>query len=333
MTKNSSKPEKVKFKKTVPTFTKERFRKFMLGTKDSMGFVKSTLAYIILLSIGFVFMYPLLKMLSTSFMSLNDLLNTSINWLPSKLYTTNYKAAAKALNYAKSLKDSIILAGVPTLIQVCIAAFVGYGFARFDFKGKKICMALLIFAFVLPAQIMTTPTYMLYNQMNLTGSIWAFVVPAALGQGIKAPIFILITMTFYKQVPQSLIEAAHMDGAGYLKSFFKIAIPSATGALIVVLLFSFVWYWNETYLTRLYITTGVGKRVSYRWDTLIVGLGKFDSLYNENESLTTTSTTANINESYRMAGTILAILPLLVLYAVMQRYFVESIDRVGITGE
>jgi len=331
MTKKEKKPEKVKFKKAGPTFTKDKFRKFMLGSKDSMGFVKKTLAYIVLISIGFIFLYPIFKMISISFMSLEDLVSSSINWLPSKLHTANYTAAAKSLNFWKGLKDSIILSGVPTLIQVCVCAIVGYGFARFDFKGKKLLMGLLLFAFILPAQVITTPTYILYKQYGLIGNLWAFIVPALLGQGIKAPIFILITMTFYKQVPQSLVEAAHIDGAGYFKSFFKIALPSATGALVVVLLFSFVWYWNETYLTSLYVTQGK----SATWKPLVMGLSNFDSNYYENEPSLSSSgtTTADINEAYRMAGTVLTILPLLLLYFVMQKFFVESIDKAGITGE
>lgn len=325
------KTQKVKFKKTAPTFTKESIRKFFLGSKERMGFIKTTLAYLILISIGFIFLYPIFKMVSMSFMSLSDLVSSSVSWIPTKLHTANYSAAFKALDFKKSLINSIILSGVPTIIQVCMAAYVGYGFARFNFTGKKLMMGLLLFSFILPPQVITTPTYVQYSQLGLTGTIWAFVIPAILGQGIKAPIFILITMTFYKQVPQSLIEAAHIDGAGYIKSFFKIAIPSATGALVVVLLFSFVWYWNETYLTSLYVTKGKNSP----WRTLVMGLSNFDQYYNESNPSVSSSgtTTANINEAYRMAGTVLTILPLLILYAFMQKFFVESIDRAGITGE
>ena len=304
----------------------------MLGSKDSMGFVKKLLAYIVLISIGFVFIFPLLKMLSMSFMDLTDLVSSSVNWLPTHLATENYTIAMKTLDFWGTLKDSIILAGVPTLIQVAVCAYVGYGFARFDFRGKKVMMGLLLLAFILPPQIITTPTYVLYTQLGIDGTIWGFVLPAILGQGLKAPIFILITMTFYKQVPQVLIEAASIDGAGYIKSFFKIALPSATGALIVVLLFSFVWYWNETELTSLYV---LGRSADNQWSTLITGLKSFDSSFAASAGSMAASAngTADINESYRMAGTILSILPLLILYFVMQKYFVESIDRVGITGE
>lgn len=224
-----------------------------------------------------------------------------------------------------------MIAGIPTLIQVVVCGVVGYGFARFNFFGKKLCIGILILAFVLPQQILITPTYVVYSQLGLTNSLLAYIVPALLGQGIKAPIFILIYMSFYRQIPQSLVEAASIDGAGYFKSFFKIAIPSATGAMIVVLLFSFVWYWNESYLTNLYIT---GRRSEYT--TIITSLSKFDSsfdAYANSSSAGSSSSSASINEAYRMAGTVLSVLPLMILYFIMQRYFVESIDNAGITGE
>jgi multiple sugar transport system permease protein len=337
MTKEKKeKVKKVKYKAPGPRFTKDKFRKFMLGSKDSMGFVKALLAYIVLISIGFVFIFPLIKMFSTSMMDLTDLVSSSVNWIPTHWATENYRIAAATLDYWNSLRDSIILAGLPTLIQVAISAYVGYGFARFDFRGKKIMMGILILSFVLPPQIITTQIYVLYTQIGIAGSIWGFIVPAALGQGIKAPIFILITMTFYKQVPNVLIEAASIDGAGYIKSFFKIALPSATGALVTVLLFSFVWYWNETQLTSLYVQRTVGTSWTYQWKTLITGLESFDSSFTASTGSSMAAGangTADINESYKMAGTLISIAPLLVLYFIMQKQFVESIDRVGITGE
>lgn len=332
MTKEKKeKVKKVKYKAPGPRFTKDKFRKFMLGSKDSMGFIKVLLAYVVLISIGFVFIFPMLKMLSTSFMDLTDLISSSVNWIPTRLATENYEYAMLALDYWTGLKDSIIVAGVPTLIQVAVSAYVGYGFARFNFRGKTIMMGLLILSFILPPQIINTPTYILYTQLNIDGTLLGFALPALLGQGLKAAIFILITMTFYKQVPNVLIEAASIDGAGYIKSFFKIALPSATGALIVVLLFSFVWYWNETTLTRLYVI----QNSKNPYKPLILGLQTFDQSFGASagSSAATGTGTADVNESYRMAGTILSILPLLLLYFIMQKYFVESIDRVGITGE
>ncbi len=309
---------------------KDKTKKFIFGSKEKEGAGKQIVVYILLISIGFVYLYPLLYMISKSFMPLNDLLDTSINWLPSKFYLDNYRQALKSMNYAKALKDSIIIAGVPTLVNIIVCAFVGYGFARYEFKGKKLMLGLLIFSFIIPPQATMMPTYVFYNDIGLLNSLKAFIIPALLGQGLKAQIFILIYYQFFRQVPQALIEAAKIDGAGHFKSFFRIAIPSAGPAILVVFLFSIVWYWNESYLTQLYVVGAFAKSSS--WTSLIVSLKTFETSYNTSRAAAGSSM-VDINESIKMAGTMLSILPLLIMYLIFQRQFVESVDRTGITGE
>jgi len=251
-------------------------------------------------------------------MSIDDLLDSSIKWIPSTLYLDNILSAYKVMDFLKSLRDSVLIAGVPTLIQLCSCAFIGYGFARFEFKGKKIMMGLLLFSFILPAQVTMMPNYVLLTNLQLIGKLSAFNLPALLGQGIKAQIFILIFYNFFKQVPQALIEAAHIDGAGYFKSFFRISIPSAAPAILVVFLFSIVWYWNESYLTSLYIT-GLGTGKSNNWTTLVMELKNFTNIY-EQYNQGNQQQLGNINESIKMAGTMLSILPLLIMYGFLQKY-------------
>ncbi len=319
--------------KTKPTFhsvSKDRVKKFLFGSKEKNGVVKQAVIYILLICIGFVYLYPLLYMISKSFMSIDDLLDTSINWLPSKLYTKNYVQAAASMDYWKSFGQSVLIAGIPTIINVIICSTVGYGFARFEFKGKKIMMGILIFSFILPPQITMMPTYLLYKDIGILETINAYILPAALGQGLKSPIFILIFYQFFRQVPQALIEAAKIDGAGYFKSFVKISIPSAAPAILVVFLFSIVWYWNESYLTQLYVSGIFGAK---RWTTLVIQLKAFADNFSAYSSASTDNSIMNLNESLKMAGTMLSILPLLIMYFILQRQFVESVDRTGITGE
>ncbi len=308
---------------------KDKIHRFLFGSKEKEGFLKQLLVYALLICIGFIYLYPILYMFSSSLMTLDDLLDSSINWIPSSLNFANYAQAAASMDFWKSLGLSIIIAGAPTLLNVISCSIVGYGLARFEFPGKKVIMGIIIFSFILPSQVTMIPTYVLYNNIKILGSLWAFVVPAALAQGINSSIFILIFYQFFKQVPKVLIEAASIDGAGYFKSFVRISLPSAAPAILTVFLFSFVWYWNESYLTRMYVA-GVMKETD--WTTLVVQLQKFQSNYNE-YAQTAASGAVTLNESISMAGTMLSILPVLLMYFVLQRYFVESIDRVGITGE
>ena len=308
-------------------------RKFIFGSKDTEGAGKLFVIYLLLISIGFVYLYPVLYMISKSFMNLNDLLDTSINWIPSQLYLDNYKQALKSMDYWKTFRDSVLVAGIPTLINVVICAIVGYGFARYEFKGKKLLIGLLLFSFILPPQATMMPTYVFYTNLGLINSLKAFVVPAVLGQGIKSQIFILIFYNFFRQIPKVLIEAAKIDGAGHFKIFRKIALPSAAPAILVVFLFSIVWYWNESYLTQLYVVGAFTSNAdTYHWSSLIVSLKNFENSYNTARSVAG-SGMVDINESIKMAGTMLSILPLLLMYLVLQKQFVESVDRTGITGE
>ncbi len=300
-----------------------------MGTKDRDGFIKLFVIYALLICIGFIYVYPILHMVSTSFMSLDDLLDSSIKWLPSSFNLDNYRQAAKSMQFGRSLWQSIVIAGVPTLLNLVSCSIVGYGLARFEFPGKKIIFGIIIIHFILPSQITMIPTYMLYSNIGILGTVWAFILPSLVSMGINAPIFILIFWQFFRQVPKVLNEAAQMDGAGYFKAFFRIALPSALPAFITVALFSFVWYWNESYLTELYVH---GVMTDSGWTTLVVQLGNFADNYSAYQT-TSTQATASLNESISMAGTMLSILPLMLLYFVLQRHFVESIDRAGITGE
>jgi len=309
-------------------FTKEKLHKFLFGTRERQGLGQQIAVYGLLIIIGFIFIYPILYMVSTSFMDRNDLLDSSVKWLPSSLYIQNYLDAAKSMDFWKTLGKGVIIAGVPTLCNVLVGMIVGYGFARYDFKLKKLFMGILLFSYILPDQVTMIPTYVLYNKMGILGTIWTFVLPAMFGNGINAAIFILIFYSFFKQVPKVLMEAAYIDGAGHFKAFFKIAIPSAVPAIITVFLFSFVWYWNESYLTEMYVQ---GLTTKSEWTNLVIQLKNFDS--NFSTRATTGDMATSLNESVRMAATSLSILPLFLMYLVLQRQFIESIDRTGITGE
>lgn len=300
----------------------------MFGTRERQGLGQQIAVYGLLIIIGFIFIYPILYMVSTSFMDRNDLLDSSVKWLPSSLYLQNYIDAAKSMDFWVTLGKGIIIAGVPTLCNVLVGMVVGYGFARYDFKLKKLFMGILLFSYILPSQVTMIPTYVLFNNMKILGTIWTFILPALFGNGINSAIFILIFYSFFKQVPKVLMEAAYIDGAGHFKAFFKIAIPSAVPAIITVFLFSFVWYWNESYLTELYVQ---GLTTKSNWTNLVIQLKNFDS--NFTTKATTGDMATSLNESVRMAATSLSILPLFVMYLVLQRQFIESIDRTGITGE
>lgn len=307
--------------------SKDKLFRLLFGFNEKKGLLLKIVIYTLLISIGFVYLYPMLYMFITSVKSLEDLLDMAVNWIPSSFYTKNYEQAYSVMNIRTAFKGSLLLALLPTIFQVAVASLVGFGFARYEFPFKKVLFGLMILSFIIPPQILMMPTFRLLSELGLTGSLYAFTVPAILGQGLNSTIFILIFYQFFKQTPQALYEAAEVDGASQLTSFFRIAIPMAIPAFIISFLFSFVWYWNETYLTTLYLTNQ-----SNSITTILLQLQQFEMNYESMYPVTENSPN-KINEGIKMAGTMISILPLLIVYFFLQRYFVESVDKSGITGE
>jgi multiple sugar transport system permease protein len=301
-----------------------KVKRFIFGIHGSEGILFKIIIYALLIGIGFVYLYPLLYMLSESFKSLNDLLNPLVNWIPTELYLGSYKKALKVMNFFPTLLETLYVAGLPALVETAVAAIVGYGFARFEFTGKNLLFVLCLATFVIPSQVTMIPSYVFYNILHLLGSIKAYLLPAVFGQGLHSAIFILIFYQFFRMVPKTLDEAAQLDGAGHFKIFFRIAVPLAVPAFIISFLFSFVWYWNETNLASIYF----GDQLT----TLPLQLQDFAATY-QKMFPTGMKGQNQINEGINMAGTLLTILPLLIVYFITQRWFVEGVDRSGITGE
>ena len=252
---------------------------------------------------------------------MGDLINHAIVWLPSSLYLGNYETAATVMSFFRVLWETLFVAATPSILQTAAAAFVGYGLARFEFRGRGLILVLVLATFVVPPQVLLIPRHILFNNLGFLGNIQAYLFPAITGQGLNSAIFILIFFQTFRSLPKSLEEAAQLDGAGYLRIFLTIAIPLALPAIIVSLLFSFVWYWNETFMAAMYLD---GMR------TLPLELQRFITTF---EEIHAGMQHVNTNEGIEMAGTFLAILPLLVIFFVCQRWFVESVDKSGITGE
>lgn len=303
---------------------KTMFRKETLKQRSAnAGAVFMT--YFLLICIGLVFLYPLMYMIITSLMSTEDLVNPTITWVPTKIDISNFQMAWSVMDYPKSLGISVAFSFVCAALQTISCALMGYALARFRVPGKLLWMALLVLIFIIPADVITIPRYILFNEMELVGSPLAMILPAALGQGLKSSIFVLIFMQAFSSVPKSYDEAAQLDGAGRLKVFFVVALPMAVPSIVLCLLFSLVWYWNET--------AQVALLIGGDFQTLPLQLDAFNSLFASSFSASFGDTANRLNERYQFAATLLTIIPLVLFYLVMQKQFVKGIESSGITGE
>ena len=295
--------------------------------------------FFLLFGLAYTLLFPLIYMLSTSFRSLQDVMNPSVIWVPQNFTLDNFNLALKALKYWESFGNTVSIGMVSSLIQIVSCALVGYGFARFKFKGRGFMFALVLFTILVPPQVICIPLYIMYQSIsipiiggkfsllpllpygvNLIDKNALFYIQAAFGMGIRSGLYIYIFRQFFRGIPRELEEAATIDGCGTFETFIKIMVPNAGSAFLTVFLLSTVWYWNDFFSTRLFLSDRT---------TLATALeGLKDSLKN-----------MGINEldPFQMqarlqAGCLLVIAPLLVMYAFLQRYFTESIERTGIVG-
>jgi len=306
-------------------FYQDHLKSFLFGNRTDYGLVFKAALYLLLIAIGFVYLYPLLFMFITSMKRPSDLLNPMVQWVPSEFYTGNYTKAFKVLDYPNTLLSSIMISVIPSVIQAMVCSLIGYELARFRFPGKNLLFMLILATFIIPAQNTVIPQMLTYKDLGLLGSIWSLILPAIVGQGYKSAIFILIFYQTFISLPKVLEEAARLDGATNLQIFFRIALPTALPAYIISIIFSTVWYWNETYLTVIFLEGGI--------QTLPMQLSKFVQAYENLYPPGTVNIFDRLNEAVKLSGTFLNILPLLLMYFVLQKWFVESVERSGITGE
>ncbi len=285
--------------------------------------------YFLLVCISFVFLEPIFRIISKTFMTPEDIIDPMVDWVPRKLSLNNLSVAVKVLNIGVTLRNSIIFSAVLAVLQTVCSALTGFALSRYDFTGKKIWFVMILLCFVVPTPVLMVPRLMMFvtaqTAINYTliGTPIPQLLMALLGQGVNSTILILIFQNFFNLIPKSLDEAAMIDGAGSFRVFWHIGVRLSLSTVLVVFLFSFVWNWNETYVTGTFLRSGL--------QLLPQKLSLFDS---EFESAVSSSGSAfKLNEAYKMAATFISIAPLLLLYSFVQKKFIEGIENTGITGE
>jgi multiple sugar transport system permease protein len=178
---------------------------------------------------------------------------------------------------------------------------------------------------MIPQGTMSIPIYVVYSNLQLLDSAWPFLLPEALGQGLRGGLFILIFRQFFATLPKELEESAKIDGSGAFRTYVKIMLPLSRPAMLVVFLFSFVWHWNDLIGPTTFLRSGESLRMmAYQLKIMPQNLTSSAGNY---------MLYFDLIETQIMAGAFLVILPLLVLYAIAQRQFVQGIERTGVVGE
>lgn len=298
------------------------------------------LKYIVLVLLAYQLLYPVLYMISASIKDPLDSYDPSVIWIPKNFSATGFIDAFKSMKYMEALKGSLEISLGCAVLDVMSCALAGYGFARFKFPLKNFLFACVILTLMVPMQTIILPYYMnmryfdplglisAFNAafdktitINLVGKNVAFYLPSLFGAGIRSGLYIYIFRQFFEGMDKALEESAHIDGCGPLRTFLKIMLPNARNAIITVFLFSFVWHFNDYYLTKQLL--GTNRR------TLIVALS---SLRVDLAALIGGQTAFDpIRIQTRIqAGCLLAIVPMVLLYMFAQRKLADSIEHIGI---
>ncbi|MFB9278603.1 carbohydrate ABC transporter permease [Cohnella cellulosilytica] len=288
--------------------------------------------YAVLASLSFVFIYPMLYIVSQSLMQANDIADATVKWIPKELSFEHYRFAFDRLNFWKSFMNSAFTSLGPAVLQIVSCAIVGYGFARYRFPGHTLLMGLVLFTFLVPPQTIVVPLYMFFSDLGWINTVLPFLVPSAFGHGLRGALFVLIFIQFFRGLPSQLEESARIDGAGAFRTFRSIMLPLAGPAMLVVFLFSVVWHWNDIFQPNLYLMLTDHYNLPQRLMILDTqGEQRLSDAQKMMGGGLIGSVPTNYNRS--MAGALLTILPLVILYGYAQRYFVESLERTGLAGD
>jgi ABC-type glycerol-3-phosphate transport system permease component len=300
--------------------------------------------YVIIIGVSFIIVYPILLKISVAIMDKQDIYNPTIFLVPQHFTWDNVRMAAEILNYFPSLGTTLLFVVITMLLQAASCAMAGYGFARFSFPGSNLLFVLVILTILIPTSTLMVPMYLHFRSFDILGLVHLFtgkdgvntintltpsIITSMTASGLKSGLYIYIFRQFFKGLPKEIEEAALIDGAGGFKTFFRIMLPNAIPPLITVMLFAFVWQYNDTFYTSLFM--GEAELMSNK----IASLPAHASAYIIN-TLMITSPGAEPDPNHVAmvvdTGILLAILPLIIMYLFVQRYFVESVERSGVVG-
>ena len=279
----------------------------MLATKSGR---KNVINCIIALIIAVVFLFPIYWILAMSFKTDAESFGKIVTYYPHEFTIDPWVKNLSDREFLNSLRNSAVIAVLSMVLSMVFGVPAAYGMGRYKVPGQKTFMLTFLVTQMLPASLMLTPMYLIFNKLHLLGTIAPMVIPAWFG---GSAYFTFMLRQFFQTIPKELDEAARVDGAGYFKIYCKIILPLTKPALIVVALFSFVNAWNEFFYTVIYLNG------HQELKTLTLGLYMFKGVYSTNY------------------GAVLALaaiisIPALLFFLIGNRYFVEGISMTGIKG-
>lgn len=292
--------------------------------KGTVGkWLLSFVRFVVIFGLAFIIIKPFIYKIMMAFMSPDDLLDSTVHLVARNPSLYYWQRAWEGLNLSHTLPNTLFLSLGVAVIQVLSCTMIGYGLARFRFLGSKILSAAVIIIILVPYHVISIAQYLGFVYfgfgnftINLVDTFWPMLILAFTGLGIKEGLYIYLLQQFFRSIPLALEEAAYIDGAGTIRTFFQVMLPNARTMMMTVFLFSFCWQWTDSTYSSIY------------FNELPVFANTIESFYIRvglNADMLGTNITRN-------AMAILIIIPLLVLFGFGQKLLVKSITLSGMAN-
>jgi len=276
--------------------------------KRARRIIGHTVVYALMIFLALIFMLPIFWMASTSLKLPREIFAWPPEWIPSTPQWGNYAEAFGKYPLARYMLNSAILVVANVIGGLVSVPIIAYGFARFEFPFKHVLFLLMLSTMMVPGHIKLIPMFWLYQKLGLIDTYWPLILPAYFGN----PFFIFLMTQFIRTIPRDLDDAARIDGAGAWGILYRIIIPLSRPALTVVVVFTFVWVWNDFLEPIIFLRD---------WDSypISVGLAFFQGRY-------------SVEWHLFMGATLVSIIPILVVYFFAQKHLIGGLASIGIKG-
>jgi multiple sugar transport system permease protein len=356
ITKESKNKIRVEFDRTP---LKERLKAKFLNLYFFQKVAWMIFRMVLLVGISYVVLFPFISKIAGSFMAPEDFVDVTVRLIPKHFTLDIYKAVLFELDYWEAFTNTLIISLICALLQTFICCLIGYGLAKFRFKGNSLIMMLVILTMIVPHQTLQLSMFMGFryfdvlgilsflsggasvgfmpdsfnellagiqildlddNALALTNTYWPLAILSATGLAFKNGLYIFMLRQFFTGVPDALEESAYIDGSGVFRTFFTIILPLSIPMMVTVFLFAFCWQWTDDFYTELFFTTS---KIVLMPDVVEIPTSLKTDYAGQNMYYTAIRNTCGI----------CIILPLVILYCFGQNFLVQGIERSGLTAE
>lgn len=300
---------------------KKRKHRFSFGS-----LLYSIFRFVLIFGLCYVILKPFLFKFLMSFFGKNDLLDATVKYLPRHWSDYYWSWAWNHLKISTAGWNTFKLALISGLLQVFVSTFIGYGLARFKFKGNNLLFGAVIATLLIPQQVYSIAQYLGFcwfgpsqsMSINLIDTVWPVYILAFCGLTVKEGLYIYLMREFFRGMPRDLENAAYVDGAGTFKTFFRVMLPNAFTMMITIFLFAFCWQWTDTSFSSMYFRTiDTLPLVPYEGDFMMRVQARTDT-YGSGIA--------------RNTAVLIIIAPLIILAIICQKFLVRSISQSGLAN-